>query len=236
MGESVLKCEFLKCEGGIIDYQFVCDGVTYLMEFWNTWDDLDWYIKWLEDVSQGKNVSYSHDPEKTAYYFDYEDGVFWVHWGCLTGDMEDDTKNTIFKVSIKRETLCKELYSSFRKFVTSKDYNPLQWESYTLRDLLRDIFQSDDFMSLLKTTDWESFKHLFWKSPVYHQFESYAESQQWNFATCLKEEMTLIHDYILSKPDSERRLTDILDERITFEEGIKLHLLKSEILEAFSEV
>lgn len=138
-GEA-FKFVYLRCEGGIIDFEILRpDHVPLEMYFMNTFDNLDEYILWMESILDGaEGAKFQHDPESLPFIFEYSNGKLAIY------DWQEEVTRFRARFAVDRTELCVELYGSFRRFIESPAYDKLEWEEYTCDDFLIDRFGSVD--------------------------------------------------------------------------------------------
>jgi len=130
-----LTMDYYNFEEGIIDFYLVTNYTNQNkkieLAFWNTWDNFDEYIIWMENVLKGNNnCIYEHKPEDVPFYFEYTDNTFLVYtW-------QDVIENYLLEVSINKDELIHELYYSFKNFIESDKYDFRLWEDVTFCDIL----------------------------------------------------------------------------------------------------
>ena len=130
--------EYYNFEQGLIDFNIITNYTNknkqISLTFWNTWDNFDEYIVWMENVLKGNNnCIYRHDPEDVPFCFKYNNHKFFVYtWQ----DEEPEDMKYLIEVEIDRIDLIYELYYSFRGFINSEKYDYKLWESITFKDYL----------------------------------------------------------------------------------------------------
>lgn len=135
-----LKIEYTRCEAGWIDFSITYDKTKLDYTFSYVFDDPSRLIKWAEEVYSGKYTEYASHAEGWSWIFNYDGEYF------IVSDIDniEDGKCQRLKIRIDKAELCKEIYTSLKRFQKSGLYDPLEWESLSFVDLIQKVYSSNE--------------------------------------------------------------------------------------------
>jgi hypothetical protein len=215
--------EYYNLEESVLDFYIITNYTNknkrVSLTFWNTWDNFDEYITWMEKVLQGENnCIYEHIPEDLPFYFKYNDGKFYVY------EWQDIIKNYLIEFEMNNIDLVYELYFSFRNFIESDKYNYKLWESITFEAYLEIKYKTikGALTALEKMGHNEIIDLLNGYSRESGEFEDYT----YNDFIELKE--------INNDNEKMKYIKNILlKERLNIQNGLCLRKLKSKYIEKY---
>jgi hypothetical protein len=218
-----VKMEYYNLEGGIIDFYIITNYTNtnkkISLTFWNTWDNFDKFIEWMEMVLKGQNnCIYEHIPEDVPFYFEYKNGKFYVYtW-------QNPISEYLMEVEIDNVDLIDELYFSFRNFIESEKYNYKLWEGILFKDFLEIKYgEIDHALNILLKMDYYQIIDL-----LNEGSREYGNCEYYNYDDFEKLKNTIGKsekiDYIKN---------NIFEEGLNYQNGIILRNLKSKYIEKY---
>lgn len=140
-----LKIEYTRCEAGWLEFTIIYDKTKLDYTFSYVFDDPSYLIKWAEDVYSGNYKEYISNAEGWCWYFDYDGEYFIV---SDTKNKKDENpeygKYQRLKITMDKSELCKEIYTSLKRFQKSGLYNPREWESLSFVKLIQKVYSSNE--------------------------------------------------------------------------------------------
>ena len=223
--EKKVTMEYYNLEGGTVDFSIKTNYTNrnkkIVLTFWNTWDNFDEYVLWMENVLKGgNNCIYTHTPEDVPFYFKYYNEKFFVYTWQNTHVID-----YLIEVEINRIDLVYELYNSFRNFIDSSNYDYKLWESITFQDyLMAEYGTIDKALEMLLEMNYSEIINLLNKCAIECDDEP-----------CFAEDA--FEDF--TKLDTDKKIdyikTVIFTEGFGLGNGLCLRKLKSEFIENFFE-
>jgi hypothetical protein len=136
-----VRMEYYNLEEGVLDFYIITNHTNInkrvSLTFWNTRDNFDEYIIWMEKILHGENnCVYEHIPEDLPFYFKYLDGKFFVYkW-------QEIIEEYLIEIEVNNIDLIYELYYSFKNYIKSDKYDYKLWEGITFKDYLEEKYET----------------------------------------------------------------------------------------------
>jgi hypothetical protein len=216
-----LSMDYYNLGYGTIDFYLITNYTNsnkkVELTFWNTWDNFDEYIIWMENVLKGNNnCIYEHRPEDVPFYFEYKDNTFLVYtW-------QDVIENYLININIEKDELIYELYYSFKNFINSDKYDYKLWEYVTFGDILEIKYgnKENGINNMLKMT-WKNIIELLNENSEEkdYQINEFDNIIDWNNCNN-NDKINFIKEYLL-------------ENGMYFQDGKNLRKMKSEYIENY---
>jgi hypothetical protein len=216
-----LIMNYFNFEEGIIDFFLITNYTNQnkkiKLTFWNTWDNFDEYIIWMENILKGNNdYIYEHRPEDVPFYFEYKNNIFLVY------EWQDVIEKYLLKINIDKNELIHELYYSFRNFIESDKYNFKLWESVKFGDILEKEYGSvENGINKILKIKWENIIKLLNDNSELENYQINDFNRIIDWDTCNDNDKINFINKIL------------IEEEMNDQNGKKLQKLKSEYIENY---
>lgn len=140
-----LKFEFIGTDSGWIDLFFEYGPYKITYSFSDVETKPEELIYWVEKIYNGEFCEFDCSQEDVHWYLDYNGKKLLISDDRnFEGTNIKHEKKVRLQIDIKKDDLCKLIYSSFRKFVKSNLYFRVQWDGETFEEFLIENFGSID--------------------------------------------------------------------------------------------
>jgi len=230
-----IEYKYTKCRDGIIYFVIKSRRQIFKSSFFNTFDSLDEYIYWLEDILDGKdNVEYIQQYESCPYPFSfkYENGYFTVN----NANGVDYEKNCyiygekVFEIKINKDRLVYEFYYSFRKFIESRKYDSMEWEYVEGKDFFEIKYKNveNGYNSFYKMKHKKIMNLLNKYEKHEREYTEYLKNNEYNQYYDSK-----YYDNCNMKQKKEFLDNYFINENVTYDNGLRLRNLVSDKIEKY---